>query len=1231
MTAQNSAKSKRHRGYILTPAGAKKLKHRISELEETTGIKYNPPKIAEQTQLISAQGLHPTTIRKILRGSSGGDRSSLQLIFQVVGLELEDSDFTQPGLPEVVSINSYQDWREAIDVSVFYGREIELATLKHWILQENCRLVTLLGIGGIGKTSLSVKLAQNLQDRFEFTIWRSLRTTPPLDELLLQLLQFFGQPLSSSLFTKTVNSSIRIHDSLRGISQLLEILRRSRCLIVLDNVESLFKSGSSAGEYREGYADYGELFRRLAETYHQSCLILTSREKPPEIAAFEGESFPVRSWQLGGLAQFESLQLLYAKGLSGSNLQLKQLVQLYDGNPLALKLVATSIQRLFAGNVADFLTQGVVVFNGIRNLLAEQFNRLSFLEQQILYWLAINRQPVTLHQLCQDIVPLISLSRLLEVLEHIGWRSLIETQTHPSGGQQFTLQPVVMEYVCDRLIEEICDEIAQTSPSHLDKFIRFRYLALIKAQSQDYIRHLQTQQILHPIAQKLITAFGSQENLIAALGDILIALRLHPPTPPGYIAGNILNLLVYLQADLSGYDFSGLTLWQADLQGVNLRYANFSQSNLDKSVFSETFSNIYGIALSPDGTQLATGHVDGEIRLWRVSDGTLLFKTTAHSHTVWSLAYSPDGRTLASGSFDGTVGLWDSQSGQIKQMLSAHADWVWAIAMSPDSQFVASASSDRTIKLWEIATGECVQTFSGHSDVVAALAFSPDGQTLASGSADCTVRLWNWKTGQCNGAKHRPEGERILRGHSEQISALCFSPDSETLASCQTQAIRLWDLETGECYQTLTDKLTFVWSILFSPDGQQVIYGDGSTIQIWDADLEDPQQSLSGYTSQIWAIATSAQGQLIAGSDKQTLKLWQRSSHYHYELWRTLSSYTRSVWAVAWSPDGKSYVSGGTDAAISLWNTETQACMRLLCLHQDTIRALAISPDAQLIASGSEDKTIRLWDKTLGKARLPLLGHSDCVWSVSFSPNGSLLASSSSDRTLRLWEVSSGRCLHILRGHQSWVFSVAFSPNGQLLASSSADQSIRLWDVETGKQLTLLLGHQGLVASVAFSPDGRFLASGSEDQTIKIWDIQTGQCIHTLTGHQNLVWSVAFCPMLTALANQSDLPLQLLASGSVDQTIHLWDTKTGECLQVLAGHNSAVWTLAFSPDGQTLLSGSKDETLKLWNVTTRQCLDTLHPERIYESMNISGVTGLTEAQKETLKALGAVEQCESRG
>ncbi|GAB4199905.1 MAG: hypothetical protein Fur006_51000 [Coleofasciculaceae cyanobacterium] len=785
-------KTKRNRSVILTPHGWKKLQdaRRESEIWENDGERYTLETLSERT------GLGVGTIAKVLAREEGVDKQTIERFFSAFNLELDKDHYCRPTPDLIAPKHLRQDWGEAVDVSAFYGRTEELAQLEQWILKERCRLIALLGMGGIGKTSLSVKLAQQIQDRFECVIWRSLRNAPPLTELLANLIQFLSSDRETDL-PETVGGRI---------SRLLDYLRSSRCLLILDNVETILSSSDSlpfkfsrevrnsypsgyasrAGYYREGYEEYGELLRQVGETPHQSCLVLTSREKPKELASLEGATLPIRSFQLRGLPEVEGREIFKAKGFfSGSDAEWGVLIERYSGNPLALKIVSTAIQELFEGKIYDFLAQGTVVFGDIRELLDQQFNRLSDLEKESIYWLAINREPVLLAELRDDIVSLVSKSKLLDALESLARRGLIEKKA-----ALFTLQPVVMEYATEKLIEEICQEIA----TH--KIALFSSLGLIKAQSKYYVRDTQIRFILKPLSEQLLQMLGSQSALENQLKQILSELRGQASCLAGYAGGNVINLLCQLQTDLSGYDFSHLTVWQAYLQEVNLQRVNFA-------------------------------HADQTVKLWDVSTGEVLRTLQGHSSQVWAVAFSPDGNTLASGSFDQTVKLWDVSTGEVLRTLQGHTNFVWAIAFSPDGKLLARGSEDQLVKFWDVNTGECLQTLQGHGSRIVSIAFSPQGQLLATGSIDRTVKLWDVRDGKC---------VKTLQGHSNWIWSVAFSPDGQTLASSsEDQSIKLWDVSTGECLKTLQGHCSKVVSIAFSPDGQTLASSSqDETIKLWN-------------------------------------------------------------------------------------------------------------------------------------------------------------------------------------------------------------------------------------------------------------------------------------------------------------------------------------------------------------------------------------------------------------
>ncbi|MBD2027883.1 AAA family ATPase [Leptolyngbya sp. FACHB-711] len=1136
-----------------------------------------------------------------------------------------------PTLPPPIS---QQDWGEAIDVSVFYGREKERSTLQEWIVNYRCRMVLLLGMGGIGKTSLAVKVAQELvgsegakdtspdsptssspHPPFEFVIWRSLRNAPLLETLLTDLVLFLSEQ----------------QDNKAETGRLIHWLKSHRCLVVLDNVESIFLEGnakqfplrsSPAGQYRPGYENYGDLFRLLGEVQHQSCVLLTSREKPAEIALLEGTE-AVRSLQLGGVPEAASA-ILEARKLIGSEEQKQQLCQRYSDNPLALKIVSTSIQDLFDGSIADFLTQDTGVFHGLYQLLDQQCLRSSGFERNVMFWLAINRERTTLAELAADFVPAASRADLFQALESLSWRSLLETQ---AAG--YTQPPIVMQYITDRLIEWICDEIEEMAASEEQSSLApathsttqfacsrlpkpefavplLHSHALLKAQGKDYIQEIQIRQIVQPILHQLQMRLGNRTQVEQRLTRILISLSQEASQRSGYAAGNLLNLLIHLKTDLTGYNLADLALWQADLRNVGLHQVNLANSDLSKTVFTETLSLTLAVAFSPDGQLLATGDTNRELRIWRVADGKNLLICQGHTNWIWSVAFSPDGRMLASGSDDKTIKLWDVQTGQCLQTLQEAPYQVWSVAFSPDSRMLASGSESSVVKLWDLKTGKCCATLEGHTNWVRSVSFSPTDQLLASGSEDGTVKLWDLKSGKCC---------KTLQGHEKGVWSVAFSPAGQFLASSSSdQTIKLWDFEPGECTKTLCGHTNWIRSIAFSPDGQFLASGsEDQTVKLWQVDTGENFQILRGHTSWVRSVAFSPDNQtLVSGGGDHTVKFW----HFHTgQCWRTLQGYTNRVRVVAFSPTEPLLASGNDDYTVKLWDSRTGKCLHTLRGHTNPVCGVAFSPDGQLLASSSDDHTVKLWSISSKQCLHTLSGHTSRVWSVAFSPDGQLLASSSDDHTVKFWNVQTGQCLQTLQGHTSWVCSIAFSPNGQMLASGSYDQTIKLWNVYTGECLRTLQGHQNWVWSVAFSPDGQTLASGSGDHTVKLWNTMTGEFWRSLEEHSSRIWSVAFSP-----------DGQTLASVSSDQTVKLWEVDTGYCLHTLQEHTNLIWSVAFSPDGETLASGSQDETIKLWNIRTGKCLHTLRADRPYQGTNIAGAIGLTEAQRTALKALGAVER-----
>jgi WD40 repeat protein/transcriptional regulator with XRE-family HTH domain len=1041
-----------------------------------------------------------------------------------------------------------EDLSEAPQIANLYGREQEYQTLLKWLSRDHCKVVTVLGMGGVGKTVLTAEVARQMHKDFTYIFWRTLQDAPPFALFMKQCLVFLSHQQLAELPEKEEELLAQFH----------QMIRDQRCLVILDNIESIMQSGQRAGLYREGYEAYGRLIKLCGEVQHESSLVLTSREKPGEVTHLEGKNAPVRSLQLGGLEPHAGQDLLRDKDLFGPEQVWRDLVDRYSGNPLALQLLSATILEVFAGDIARFLQYEGRTFSDINGLLDQQFQRLSAEEREIIYWLAIEREPTSFETLNEDMLQPFARKLLPDGLASLRRRSLIEARGPASESREsarFALQPVIMEYITERIIEQALLEFKSKNIQI------WRSHALSKARSNDYVRESQLRLLLEPLGQHLLSDLSIQQ-IGEAAADLLAIERQGGILRASYLAGNLLNFLSYLRYDLRDFDFSHVWVQQAYLQNLHLRGVNFANAHFVATSFTNTFGNVLSVAVSPDGQLLAIGASTGEISLYQISHGTRLHTCQGHTDGVWSVTFSCDSRLLASGSDDQTVRIWDVNTGLMLHNLPGHTDRVRSVVFHPSSRLLVSGSDDQTVCLWDSETGHCHQKLLGHSGRVWSVAFDPAGELLATSSTDQTIRLWDVASTQCLGE---------LQGHTNWIRSVKFSPDGSQLVSgSDDQTVRIWDVSQRRCLQTLAGHTNRVWSVAYSPDGQTVASGsEDSSVRIWDISTGESCKVLGEHTRGVRCVTFQVDGHvLISGSDDQTCRLWDTATGYCLEM---LQGYTNRLWSVAFGLDEKRLVSLGEDEQIRLWDVASSTCQQ----------------------------SFQAW------------GHRGLA--VAYSSDGSTLASGGEDQVVWIWDLNSGRCASKLRGHTNWIRSVAFSPDGSQIASGGEDRSIILWEKSTGRRLHTLQGHTNSVRAVSFSVDGSQIASGSDDRSIRIWDVSSGSLLRVLHGHSSLVRSVAFSP-----------GGDLLASASEDQKIRLWKVSSGDCLDVLSGHTGRIRWVTFSPDGQVLASCSDDGRIKLWSMQSRACVKTLISERPYESMNITGVEGLTEAQRDSLLTLGAI-------
>jgi WD40 repeat protein len=923
-------------------------------------------------------------------------------------------------------------------------------------------------------------------------------------------------------------------------------------------------------------------------------VLLTSRERPQGLARLEEDTPFVRLLRLDGLDAAAGTELLVARGLAAIERSTDKLVQRYSGNPLALRLVAQTVREVFDGDIRTFLAADTLIFDDIGAVLEQQVARLSPLERELLIWLAILREPISVPLLQAYLVRPVPQRAVIEAVRALLRRSLVA-----QNGGGLALQNVITEYLTERLVTQMLAELQQVP---LDWMHRY---ALLTTAAPEYVRQSQIRLIVEPIARQIATTHRTSE-VGALVRRQLDVLRAAGSRQPSYAAGNLLNLLTQLQIDIHGYDFSHLSVWQADLREVAALDVNFSGADLGHGAFSDIFDTVNCVAFSSDGALVAAGSGNGVVGVWRVVDGQRHALFADNRSSVASVAFSPNHQALASASNDAIIRLWDVTTGKLRMALVGHTGSI-RIAWIPGTTLLASCGNDGTLRVWDTHTGHCLRVLDGHAGGMPALAIDPTGTLIAVADAAGQVQLY----------RLADAAQVLVVAHPQRVHSVSFSADGrQFVTGCYDTFVRIWETHNGRLIHQIEGHRGGVYSVSWSPDGKLIATGGYDTmIRLWDATSGEALRVLRGHNGNVNGLDWSPDGRLLvsAGHD-ETIRLWNTQSG---DALRILQGNAAGVLSLAFGPDSSTLYSTQGNM-IRSWDVPLRRWRRILRGHRDVIARLAVSADGAYLASAGRDCTIRLWDAVDGRVLHVLNGHTNAVQAVAFAPDGHLVASASTDASVRLWDVRSGQLVRSLNGHTGWVEAVCFSVDGAILASGSADGTVRLWDVQQGQELHCLVApQQSVVRSVSVSPDGALLACAS-NQGVLLYDMQRSQLFHTLIPGR-MISCVAWSP-----------DGAYLAAGTGDHMIWLWD-REGWAARSIGQHFSWISGIAWSPDGALLASCSTIGEITLWDGATGAQVGELHDGGPYAGTNITNTTGITDAQRASLIALGAIDEAVSAG
>jgi WD40 repeat protein len=471
-----------------------------------------------------------------------------------------------------------------------------------------------------------------------------------------------------------------------------------------------------------------------------------------------------------------------------------------------------------------------------------------------------------------------------------------------------------------------------------------------------------------------------------------------------------------------------------------------------------TAGAVMSLAVSPDGTRLASGDDGSAITIWDPETGAPLRTLEGHRGgiaEVTGLAFSPNGERLASASYDGTVRLWDVSGGHEVARLEDHSGPVKSVAFSADGRYLATGGGDERVILWDTATRNSVRVFTGHRNTVYGLVFAERpgepgaAPLLIAGGFDRTLRVWDTDSAVTL---------RLLQGHTAAVNGIAVR-GSELFSAGSDGTVRRWSLPLP--HQRLLDVGGEPASVAVSPDGRLLAMGsaEGRLSLHSLPDLQATWRDDAAHAEELQRLAFSVDGSLLAsaGFDGKA-RLWRVLPTAALEPIHTLAGHGDAVHAVAFSPDGRLLATAGYDGRIGLFETAT-GHGKLLEASSGQVLSVAFDPSGTLVYAADRDgRRVQVWDVERDPAvlRRELDASRDLLMWAEPDAEARQVAAVGRDYVVSVLDTASGDVLRRLPRHENAVFKARFLPGGGQLATVSVDATVRLWDLATETELFAL-------------------------------------------------------------------------------------------------------------------------------------------------------------------------------